>query len=274
MRARLPALLGALLLIAPIAPACDTELESVPAGALALVGNEAIWPEELEARRAELGAYGQQRFGQEGGRLALLEAAITQKLLVLEAKRVGLADDPRVQWAQTEELARLQLAAELERRVPEQSVAEDLDALRAYYDAHIEEFTEPERRGAEMIPVDEVDDAEQIIAQLASGELSWEQAGDATTTAAIPRDDERFPLFHRHLFDPALQVGQVIAVPVYAQLKFNVARLSDLVPATPTPFDDPRVRAELIEAVRAPRLEKAKAELRAELAQRYPVVAP
>ena len=274
MRARLPALASALLLLVAAGVACDTELESVPAGALALVGNEVIWPEALEARRAELGAYGQQRFGQEGGRLALLEAAITQKLLVLEAKRVGLARDPRVQWAQTEELARLQLAAELERRVPEQSVAEDVAALRAYYDAHIEQFTEPERRGAEMIPFDTVDDAEKTIALLASGELTWEGAGEATTTATIPRDDERFPLFHRQLFDPALQVGQVIPVPIYAQLRFNVARVHELVPATPKSFDDPRVRAELVEAVRAPRLEKARAELMAELAERYPVVIP
>ena len=273
MKLRSPALAGSLGLFLTLGFGfgCEAELEQVPEGALALVGNEVIWPEELETRRAQLDAYGQRRFGREGGRIALLEAAISERLLILEAKRRGLDSNPRVQWAITEELARLQLAAELERRVPEQSVADDEAALRAYYEANIDAFTEPERRSAELFPVESLEDGEELIRLLATGETTWEVLGEGSYTAAQARDDERFPMLHRLLFDPDLEIGEVIAVPVYAQLKFHVARLKEVVPARAKDFDDPRVRAELVDAVRAPRLERAKTELMAELAERYPI---
>ena len=206
----------------------------------------------------------------------MLEAAITEKLLILEARRRGMGNDPRIEWAVTEEQARLQLAAELERRVPEREVADDEAALRAYYEAHIDEFTLPEKRSADLIKVESADEAEALIAKLAGGEVTWEEVreGDEVYTPTLERDDERFPLFHRYLFDPKLGPGDVVPVPVYAQLVMHVASVREIVPAKPKPMDDPRVRAALIEGVRAPRLEAARQALMAELAERYPVKLP
>ena len=254
--------------------ACDTELETVPEGALAIVGDTVLWPDELERRRGELGAYGQRRFGREGGRMALLEGAITERLLELEAKRVGMGDDPRVEWAVTEELARLQLAADLERRVPERSIAEDQAALRRYYDANPAQFSLPEERSAELIDFEKVEEAEAMLAGLASGELTWEQLSQEKFTTAQPRDDKRFPMYHRHLFDPSLGVGDVVPIPLYAQSKVQVARVREIIPARLKPFDDARVQAELVDAVRGPLLETARTELMAELAQRFPSETP
>jgi len=47
-----------------------------------------------------------------------------------------------------------------------------------------------------------------------------------------------------------------------------------LVPAVRRPFDDPEVQERLVAEVRAPRLEVAREELLAELAQRFVEQAP
>jgi hypothetical protein len=263
----------ALLLVPGLGlPACNAELEVVPEGALALVGNTVIWPQELDAVRTQLGGYGQRRFGQEGGGMALLEAAITQRLLELEAKRRGMELDPRVEWAVSEEMARLQLAAELERRVPERGVAEDVAALREYYDAHPDEFLLPEKRSANLIECEDVEQAEALIAELAAGETTWDALQpELAHTPLRVQDNKRFPLYHRHLFDPQLKVGDLLPTPVFGDPHVHVARVHEIVPAEPKPFDDARVQGQLVDAVRAPLLEAARVELMAELAERYPV---
>ncbi len=250
---------------------CEARLEGVPEGALARVGDRVLEVEDLEGVQANLGAYGQARFSGSDGKKAMLEGLIVETLLDIEGQRRGLELNPRIEWAQLEELARLQRSAELERRVPTHAVREDQAALRAWYDAHLERFSDPERRSVRMVKFATIDEADTAWAKVQSGEAQLEDFGEVVRTPLAARDDERYPAFHRLLFAPQLEAGSLLALPIYASEAMWVAQVDLIEPAKPRAFEDPAVQEALVSAVRAPKVEAAEAELLEELAARYPV---
>jgi len=264
----------AAVIFAAAALAACVEGEGVPPGKVAVVGDVVLGPEDIAAIKAQLGAYAQLRFAGQEGRAALVESVVAAELLAQEAIDAGLGDDPRVEWAVLEEIAEVQLAAELERRVPRQSVADDTAALRAYYDAHLDEFTTPERRNLEGVYFETAKDAEQALADLVAGRTTLGALGEVVSTPLQTRDDAEHPGFHVLLFDPSLSVGDWVAAPVLIGTVLVTGRVQQIIAPTPEPFDDPAVQERLVQAVRAPRLEQARAALLAELATRYPEQTP
>lgn len=265
--------LGAMVVVS-IFTACDVEEAGVPPGKLALVGTKALGPEDVAGAQSQLGAYGQLRFRGEEGHLELLESLIMAELLAQEADAVGLSDDPRVQYAVIEEIAEIERSAELERRVPRSAVAQDEAALRAYYDAHPEAFTEPEKRSARGVVFSTFEEAEQALEALHLGTETLGSLGKQVTTKLRARDDHEFPLFHPFLYAEGLQEGELLEHPVVVGEKILVGRVHEIEPATLRPFDDERVRDELIEAIRAPRVKQAEAVYLEELRARYPSTSP
>ena len=259
------AVVGASLLCA----GCPEEEVGVPEGKLAVVGDVELGPEDLAGTKSQLGAYAQLRFSGEEGQRALLEALIAAELLAQEAIDNGLGDDPRVQWALYEEVADVYLSAELERRVPRDDVAADEAALRAYYDAHPDEFATPPKRQARVVVYYDYPSAEAAAQLLRDGIVKLEWLGDVVTTPLQPRDDAEHPGFHALLFDPSLEVGDPLPAPITLGQVLAVGELAAVAPAGHASFDDPVVRERLVEAVAAPRREAAHAELFAELSQRY-----
>ncbi len=263
------------MMAAVVMPACEAEVTAVPEGALALIGEQVIEAERLETTQAQLDAFGQARFRGPHGRRALLDAIIQEELLVLEARDAGLADDRRVEWAVLEELAELQRAAMLERRLPRAEVAADTEALRARYERERERFVEPERRSMRVVRVDTFDAGEQAIARLLAGEqtlaqLAEELDREVVQTPLMKRDDVEFPAYHRFLFDPALAVGDVVARPVLSGRVVLVGVVDEIQPSVARPFEDPKVQEQLVSAEWAERLEPVEAALLAELRERFP----
>lgn len=251
---------------------CGSE-EGVPEGKLAVVGNVALGPEDVAEVQHQLGTYAQRRFRGPEGRRNLLEALIEAELLAQEAIANGLGDDPRVRWALLEEVALLYLNAELERRVPRESVARDVAALRAYYDQHPEEFRVPEKRAAKGVVFSNMVDALPALERLRGGEARLEDLGQVLRTPAMERDDVGHPGFHVYLFDERLVAGDLLPQPVAIGESLLVGRLHEIQPAHLEDFDDPSVRERLVSAARQPLLDAARAELLAELAERFPVQA-
>jgi hypothetical protein len=249
---------------------CGAQVETVPDGAVALVGERVIEAERLEATHAQLDAFGQARFRGPHGRRALLDALISEELLVLEAHDAGLADDPRVEWAVFEELAELQRAAMLERRLPRADVADDRDALLARYEREPERFREPERRRMRVVRVDTFDAGERAIARIAAGEQTLAELGEVVRTPLMKRDDEEFPAYHRVLFDPELEVGDLVPRPVLSGQLVLVGEVDEVVPARILPFEDPQVQEQLVAAEWAARIEPVEAALLAELRDTFP----
>ncbi|MBX7083710.1 MAG: hypothetical protein K1X88_31160 [Nannocystaceae bacterium] len=240
--------------------ACTAGAQGVPEGKLAAVGEVAFGPEDVAGVQAQLGAYAQLRFGGEGA-AALLMALVDAEVLAQEALAQGLGDDPRVWYAVLEELAALHLAAELERRVPRAAVAADRAALQAAYDADTTAFVLPQRRAAAGVVFEHWREAEDALAAVQSGAVALESLGALVTTPLQARDDGEFPGFHPTLFDPSLQVGELLPRPVVLGERLLVGRLEQDEPATRRAFDDPAVQEQLVERVRAPRVQAATAAL-------------
>lgn len=252
---------------------CDLGDEGIPEGKLATVGDTVLGPEDVAAVHAQLGAYAQLRFVGGEGQRHLLEALVDAELLAQEAIEHGLADDPRVRFAVLEEIATVYRSAELERRVPIESVAEDIDALRAWYDAHPEAFTIPEQRNLEGVVFRTFAEAEAALAELREGKAELADKGTVFATKLRARDDDEYPALDPFLFDPEVGPGELLRHPVYIGESLMVARIQQIRPATRQPFDDPEVRARLVQEVRKERMDAAEQELRAQLREEFPETA-
>lgn len=267
-------LVCAVVMAAALVMACSVSDEGVPPGKLAVVGDVVLGPEDLSGVQTQLGPYAQLRFAGLEGRGALLEALVAAELMAQEAAAAGLGDDPRVEWALLEEEAALYLAAELERRVPREAVASDQAALRAWYDAHPEALWTDEQRNMEAVAVGSYAEAEAALARLRAGEVQLGALGEVVATPLQVRDDREHPGFHPVLFDDGLGPGDWLAAPVMVARTLLVGRVQQVVPAVRRPFDAAEVQEQLVAAVRAPRLERAREELLRELAERYPEAGP
>lgn len=274
--------------IVSAALACEAEVEGVPEGALARVGEVVIEQAQVEAAHTQLDAFGQARFRGPHGRRALIDALIEQELLVQEAREAGYGEDPRVDWAVLEELAALQHDAMLERRLPRAEVAADVEALRARYEREVQRaasseedspYLQPERRRLRVVRVDTWDQGEQAIEQIRAGELSLEDYAAQLETPAAPRpvletplmrrDEREYPAYHSILFDPALGVGDLLPSPVLSGQVVLIGVIAEIEPSAPLPFEDPEVQERLVTAERAQRLVPVEAELLEELAARF-----
>ncbi len=258
-----------LLVLSLVLAACGGPSEGVPPGKLAVVGEVAFGPEDVAAVQAQLGAYAQLRFAGDEGRPALLRALVDAEVLAQRAIAKGLGDDPRVRWALLEEIAAVHRSSELERRVPRAEVAADVAALRAWYDAHQDELVVPEQRSAEGVVLGSWAEAELAQSRMEQG-TALEELGNVVRTPLAARDDREFPGFHVVLFELSLEAGDPLPRPVSIGENLLVGRVHEIVPAAVPPFDDPAVRERAVEAVRAPLLEAAEAELSRELAARFP----
>jgi len=242
----------------------------VPEGALAIVGERSFGPQDVAAVQAQLGAYAQLRFRGDEGKHALLTALVDAELMAQAAQDAGLADDPRVRFAELEEIAAVERSSELERLVPRAEVEADTAALRAHYDAHLDEFMVAEHRSAEGVTFKTWPEAEADLARVRRGEATLESLGEIVRTQPQARNDREYPGFHPVLFAADLDEGELLPVPVVIGQRLLVARLRAIQPAHPKPFDDPAVQEALVEAVRAPRVARAREARLAELALEFP----
>lgn len=240
--------------------ACDVS-EGVPEGKLAVVGPTVLGPEDVAAARSQVGKYGQLRFSGPEGEATMLEALIATELIALEAEARGFESDPRVEFAVQEEIATVYLSTLLERAVPRESVAQDTEALRAYYDAHPDAFSEPETRSAQGVVFKTFDEAEQALAALVGGTSTLEELGDVFATPLQARDDAEFPAFHPHLFADSVGEGDFIPHPVFVGEMLLVGRVQKVEDASVRPFDDPAVQERVVEAVMKPRRDAARAQI-------------
>jgi hypothetical protein len=256
--------------IALLLAGCDLGEEGIPEGKLATVGESVFGPEDVAEVHAQLGAYAQLRFVGGEGRQHLLEALVDAELLAQEAIEHGLGDDPRVRWAVLEEIATVYESAELERRVPLESVAADADALRAWYEDHRDAFTLPEQRSLEGVVFQSFAEAEAALAELREGRAELAEKGEIFGTKLRARDDDEYPALDPFLFDPAIGEGEFLRHPVFIGESIMVGRVQLVRPETTPPLSDSDVRARVVQAVRAERIAAAREQLRAELRERWP----
>jgi parvulin-like peptidyl-prolyl isomerase len=255
---------------------------------LAKVGDRVITLGDYAAVLERMDRFERLRYQTADRRKQLLDEIIQVELLAREAERRGLGDKP-----ETKELVRQILRDEVLRELREkQPKAEDIAAsdVRAYYDAHRDDFREPERRRVAHIVLPTRAAADQVLAQAKTatpaqwGELvkkhSTAQPGQAphelggdlgmvTPPGSGKTDNSRVPEPVRAAAFEIPKVGTVLERVVEEGGRFHIVRLM----AKNDPRDrsleeaDRTIRVRLVQE----RLRRAEDDLEKELRARYPV---
>ena len=130
---------------------------------LAKVGDRTITLGEYAATLERMDSFERMRYQSPDRRKRLLDEMVEVELLAQEARRRGLDKSEETQ-ERVRQILRDQLLEDLRKSAPAANDVPDAD-LHAYYDAHKEEFAEPERRRVAAIVVDTPAQAKTVLAK-------------------------------------------------------------------------------------------------------------
>ncbi len=239
---------------------------------LAVVGGKQITNADVDAMIASMGQNGQAYMSPQG-RAMILEELIAQKLLLLDATRNLYEREA----AFKEQLARVKDDLLINYAVGKvvSGVRVTDDEAKQYFEEHSEQFMGEEQVSASHILVDSEDKANEILAKITAGEISFEDAAREHSSCPSSRQGGSLGEFGRGQmvpeFDSAcfeMEVGEVRG-PVQTQFGYHLIRLDGKKAAEPMHFGD--VREAL---VRQLTMEKQQAAYRSKINQLkilYPV---
>lgn len=306
---------GLAALAGTLSLACDDDQESTPkstdgapAGApaaakkgelteeqrravLAKVGERVITLGEYVATLERMDPFERMRYQSAERRKQLLDEMIEVELLAQEAERRGLDEEPETRL-RLQQILRDEVLERLRQELPDPADLPERD-VRAYYDAHRDEFREPERRRVLHISTGTRALAEKIAkeAQGASG-AQWaelakkhsldrrgteaggapELAGDLGLVSAPGEARGDNPLVLEPLRKAVFELkelGDVTPEPVFAGGSYHVVRLGGFSGAKDRSYAEAE-RIVRLELLRAKLLER-EAQLEAELRKRFEV---
>ena len=215
---------------------------------LAQVNGNPITEDDVNRFIAALGR-GAQAYNNPQGRAAVLEQLIAQRLFLLDAQRNLLERDQ----AFKDQLAAVKEQLLMEYAISKcvESVRVSEDEVRAYYDSHKDEMTEGETVNASHILVDSEDKANELLAAINAGEITFEDAAKQNSSCPSSANGGNLGDFGRGQmvpeFDTAcfeMEIGEVRG-PVKTQFGYHLIRLNAKNAAEPLSYND--VRAQLYE---------------------------
>lgn len=239
---------------------------------LAVVGGKQITNEDVDAMIASMGQQGQAYMSPQG-RAMILEELIAQKLLLLDATRNLYEREA----AFKEQLARVKEDLLINYAVGKvvSGVRVTDDEAKKYFEDNAEQFMGQEQVSASHILVDSEDKANELLAKITAGEISFEDAAREHSSCPSSQQGGSLGEFGRGQmvpeFDTAcfeMEVGEVKG-PVQTQFGYHLIRLDGKKAAEPLHFGD--VREAL---VRQLTMEKQQAAYRSKINQLkilYPV---
>lgn len=305
-RARLAMGVGAILLSAACVVGCDDDAlapKTTDAGApfgltpeqasavVAKVGDRTITLGEYALLLERMSSVDRSRYESKQRRRDLLQEMIDVELLAQEARRRGLDKDSDVQDA-VRQILRDAMRAKIHDtvRAPGRISAEE---VKAYYDAHLEDFREPERRRVSAIVLGDPDRAAEVLEKALAlendsqwGELFFENSLTAPKTRnpndppdvagsldmVGPPDDmkgasSKVPRPVQRAVFELDKVGDVYDKVVKAGERYFIVRMSGLSKARTRGLDtaDRAIRMSIFQAEQRAAEEKAVAELRTQL---------
>jgi hypothetical protein len=259
---------------------------------LAKVGDRVITLGEYAATLDRMDPFERMRYQSQDRRKRLLDEMIEVELLSQEAKRRGLDKAPETQ-ERLRQILRDQMLEDVRKGAPAPNDVPEPE-LRAYYDAHKDEFAEPERRRVAGIVLDSASLAKTVLAQAAKatpqqwGALVEQRSTQRGARAMPPGPAElagdlgivgppghprganpRVPEAVRDAVFKIAKVGDTYAEVVSADGKFYVIRLTSSTPARERKYEDSE-RAIRTAVVQSKIREKEQA-LEQELKKKFPV---
>lgn len=146
-----------------LAEEADRETEAEQR-AVAVVDGEKITLAEFERRIQGMAPFARARYSTIENRKEYLDGLVAFELLVDEAERRGLGDDPAVLHAMKDTMVRRLLADEIRARVDIDSFTEE--ELKKVYKEQRDRFSRPEQRRAAIITLETEARARELFAQL------------------------------------------------------------------------------------------------------------
>ena len=220
---------------------------------LATVGGIAITEEEVNEFLEGLGPRGQ-AYNNPEGKKAILGQLVANKLLLLDARRNLYEAEP----AFKAELARLRdnllISYAADKAVASASVS-DKD-VRDYYDQNKDRFMTEESVNASHILVDSEEKALEILADIKSGKISFEQAAMENSSCPSKANGgslgdfgkgQMVPEFDSAVF--AMEVGEITDAPVKTQFGYHLIKLNSKNAAEAMPFAEiaPEIKNALLQ---------------------------
>ena len=210
---------------------------------LAVVGGKQITDADVDAMIASMGQQGQAYMSPQG-RAMILEELIAQKLLLLDATRNLFEREP----AFKEQLARVKEDLLINYAVGKvvSGVRVTDDEAKKFFDENPDQFMGQETVSASHILVDSEEKANELLAKITAGEISFEDAARENSSCPSSREGGSLGEFGRGQmvpeFDSAcfeMEVGEVRG-PVQTQFGYHLIRLDGKKAAEPLHFGDVR----------------------------------
>ncbi|HEX5099632.1 MAG TPA: peptidyl-prolyl cis-trans isomerase, partial [Polyangiaceae bacterium] len=227
---------------------------------LAKVGDRVITLGEYAAALERMDSFERMRYQSPDRRKRLLDEMVDVELMAQEARRRGLDKSEETQ-ERVRQILRDQLLDELKKGGPAAADLSEAD-LRAYYDAHKDDFAEPERRRVAGIALDTKAQAATVLAKALKADASaWGQLVEQYSSTRGPRPsaapnelagdlgivgppghprgaNPRIPEPVREAAFKATAVGETYGSVVEADKKFYVIRITSKTDARARSFEE------------------------------------
>lgn len=210
---------------------------------LATVGGTAITSADVDEFLATLGQRAAS-YNNAEGRAMILKQLIDSKLLLLDAKRnlyEGEAEF-RAQLAKLKDNLLTNYAAE--KAIASAAKVKDEDVLN-FYKENPDKFESGESVNASHILVATEEEALAIYADIAAGNVSFEDAAKEHSTCPSKENGgslgdftkgQMVPEFDTAVF--AMEVGEITKIPVKTQFGYHLIKLNSKKEASATPFEE------------------------------------
>ena len=217
---------------------------------LASVMGKQITEADVDEFIANLGQRGQ-NYNTPEGRKIVLDELINQKLLLLDAQRNLYEGDPLFQAQLAKMKENLLISFAVEKTVASVKATE-ADA-KAFYDANPEQFAQGETVNASHILVDSEEKANDILAKINAGEITFEDAAQQFSSCPSSAKGgnlgdfgagQMVPEFDEACFE--MEIGEMRG-PVKTQFGYHIIKLNAKNPASTIPYE--QIKAQLIEHV-------------------------
>jgi peptidyl-prolyl cis-trans isomerase C len=303
-------LLGVFVLLPCLLPAACSKKKSEPQGAasasasagpkplspelaaktIAKVGDRTITLGEYAATLERMDPFERMRYQSPDRRKRLLDEMVEVELLSQEARRRGLDKAPETQ-ERVRQVLKDQLLDEIKKAGPAANEIPDAD-LRAYYDAHKQEFAEPERRRVAAIVLESAATAKSVLAKaLKATPADWGKLVEQNSTQKNPRagtpnelagdlgivgppghqrgSNPRVPDPVREAAFKVANVGETFGSVIEHDKKFYVIRVTSKTDGRERKFEESQraIRTAVVQS----RIKEKEQALEKDLRQRFPV---
>ncbi|MCR1953734.1 peptidylprolyl isomerase [Clostridioides mangenotii] len=209
---------------------------------LATVGEKEITNLDIDSALRTMDQYQAMHFGTEEGKKQLLEDLINQELFYLEAVEDEL--DKEEAFLVELEKVKVNLLKQIAISKVLSGVKLTQDEKLAFFEENKNNFAKPETASAKHILVDSEDKANEILSQIKSGDVSFEDAAKQHSTCPSNEAGGDLGSFSRGQMVPefeevvfTMNKGEV-SEPVKTQFGYHLIQLDDVQPGGESTFEE------------------------------------